>query len=180
MQPNDEQGSEAERFENPDTATEEQQITEITPVSWTASEFIAHQKDPVWYGVAIGSLVVICGAIFLVTKDLISVITIVAAGILFLVASTKKPQQQPYTVDHQGISIGEKFYPYSMFKSFVFRQEGAIGTVSFMPLRRLMPEISIYFAPEDEERIIDILAASLPNDQRAEHPFDRLTKRLHF
>ncbi len=185
MQPGTDQDSNANwAFRNEDEAYGEPSSdapeTQIEPVSWTASEFIAHHKDPVWYGTLVGAVLTLCVAIYFVTKDVISIIAIVVVAILFLIASAKKPEQRLYMVDLQGISIGQKFYPYGMFKSFALRQEGAIGTITFMPLQRLMPEISIYFAPEDEDSIVDVLASSLPNDQRAERSTDRLMKRLRF
>jgi hypothetical protein len=43
-----------------------------------------------------------------------------------------------------------------------------------------MPELSIYYPPEEEEKILNVLTGSLPNDQKQEHSFDRLMKRIRF
>lgn len=189
MQPNNEQGTGGNwTFHNEDEAGMSQPQndapsaaqTPVKPVTWTASEFIAHHKTPGWYAAVAGGFIMLGVLIYVVTKDIISVVAISIVVILFLVASGKKPQQRPYQVDDQGVSIGSRFYPYSLFKSFAMRQEGAIGSISFMPLKRLMPEISIYYAPEDEARIVDVLTANLPNDQRKEQGVDRLMKRLRF
>lgn len=150
------------------------------PVTWTASEFIAHHKDGGWYTLVVIGFIILCSAIYLVTKDIISVVAISVVAFLFLIVSSKKPKQQSYTVDDRGISIGQKFYPYSSFKSFALLHEGAFSYISFMPLKRLMPELSIYFAPEDEARIVDVLATNLPNDQTIEKGIDRVMKQLRF
>ncbi len=188
MQPNNEQNPGGNwSFRNEDDAVGQSEAgspsepsRNIEPVTWTASEFIAHQRTPGWYLSLIGGFVGLSIIIYLLTKDLISVVAIMIVAILFLIASTKRPEQLPYQVDEHGISIGKRFYPYDLFKSFAMRQEGAIGSITFMPLKRLMPEISIYYAPDDEARIVDVLAGSLPNDQRKEHSADRLLKHLRF
>jgi hypothetical protein len=153
----------------------------VEPINWTASEYIAHHKDATWYGSAIGISALLCVVVYLITKDLISVVSIAVVALLFLVLSGNKPRQRAYSVSGEGISIADRFYPYSDFKSFSLSQENAIGSISFMPLKRLMPEISIYYDPQDEQRIVDVLINRLPNDQRpAGSGFDEFMKRLHF
>jgi hypothetical protein len=150
------------------------------PVSWTASEFIAHHKDSGWYATVAGGALLLCAITWLVTRDAVSVIAIGIVTVLFMIVSSSKPRQQQYSIDSQGIGIGAKFYPYSDFKSFAVHQEGAIGSISFIPLKRFMPEITIYYAPEHEDQIFNVLSQSLPHDQRAEKVTDQLMKRLRF
>ena len=162
----------------PDAQPETENNSE--PVTWTASEFIAHHKDGGWYAMLLLGLVSLCGLIYIFTNDIISVATIAIVVVLYLVISKAKPRKRSYTINSQGISIDDKFYPFNDFKSFAITQEGAIGCINFLPLKRLLPEISIYFAPEDGPHIIDVLVNSLPNDQTKERSMDRLMKRLHF
>ncbi len=150
------------------------------PVTWTASEYIAHHKDARWYFLLFAALVSLCGLIYFFTRDIISVVTIVIVALLYLIISKAKPKLRTYTINSQGMSIDDKFYPFHDFKSFTVTQEGAIGCINFLPLKRLLPEISIYFAPDDSARIIEMLVNNLPNDQRQERKTDRLMKRLHF
>jgi hypothetical protein len=149
-------------------------------VSWTASEFIAHHKGASWYLMLLGAIVAVAGLTYLLTGDSISTVTIIIVGFLFALLASKKPRQQSYKIDHSGINVGEKFYPHESFKSFAVIEEGVVGCINLVPLKRFMPEISIYFPPEEEAKIIDILSASLPNDQREEHQFDRLMKKIRF
>lgn len=188
MQPDDQQKSGNWTFHNEDeanvtTATSEPAPQDTQPasepVTWTASEFIAHHKDPGWYLLLAGSILALCGLVFIFTQDIISVVAIAVVVILYLIITNSKPRQRSYTVTEQGISIDDKFYPFNDFKSFTVSQEGAIGCVTFLPLKRLMPELTIYFAPNDADRIIDNLARSLPNDQRKDRAIDRLIQKLH-
>lgn len=149
-------------------------------ISWTASEYVANQKDAKWYLGFFFFLAASVGLIYFFTKDLISVIAIAVIGILFSVLANKKPKQLAYEINAQGVSISGRFYSYGEFKSFSLSSEGVIGAINLMPLKRFMPEISIYFPPDQGEAIISVLAGQLPHEQRAEHGVDKLTKRLRF
>jgi hypothetical protein len=115
-----------------------------------------------------------------VFHDIISIVFIVIVSILFAALGSKKPRQLPYQVDDRGITINGKFYSYNMFKSFSVLREGAMAYVNLLPLQRFMPELSIYFSTEDEDKIVDVLASNLPYEHRDENAFDRLMKKLHF
>ncbi len=154
--------------------------TPVQPVSWTASEFIANQKDAKWYSAVLGGAAMLCVLVVLIFHDYIAAVAIFVVVILFVIVAGRKPQQLQYTIDTHGVTVGKKFYSFNDFKSFSVDEESAIGSISFMPLRRFMPELSIHYAPEDEDKIIDVLAVSLPNDQRAEQGVDRLMKRMRF
>jgi hypothetical protein len=158
-------------------APTEQKQTE--PVSWTASEFIDHHKDAGWYLSLAGAVLLLCGLVFLFTKDITSVVAIAIVIVLYVIITSSKPRQRSYTMTEQGISIDEKFYPFDSFKSFTLSQQGAVGCVTFLPLKRLLPELEIYFALTDAEPIVGLLSGSLPNDQRKDRAIDRIIQKLH-
>lgn len=149
-------------------------------VTWTASEFVSHQKDTSWYAFFIGSLTGVVILIFLITRDIISSAVIGLAGILFIILAHHKPRELAYTLDDKGVTIGRKFYPYTQFKSFGLGREGVIGAINLMPLRRFMPELSIYYPPEEENKILAIISEHLPHDQREEQGVDRLLRKMKF
>jgi hypothetical protein len=149
-------------------------------VSWTASEFIANHKSAGWYLLLFLAIGAIAGLTFLFTGDWISSATIVIVGSLFAVLAGKKPRQLSYRLDSSGITVGDKFYPYHDFKSFTLLQEGSFGCINLLPLKRFMPELSIYYPPDEEEKILDVLTLSLPNDQKQEQGFDKLMRKIRF
>lgn len=161
-------------------AANSQESGSAQSVSWTASEFIDHHKPAGWYLLFILGLGVLVTGIYLIAKDIISSIVIGFAGFLFIILASHKPREMAYKVDNGGVTIGSKFYSYTHFKSFGVHQEGAISAINLMPLRRFMPELSIYYPPEQENSIVEILADHLPHDQREEHGVDRLLKKLRF
>lgn len=149
-------------------------------VTWTASEFIHHSKGPNWYLAFFGGIAVIAALVFLFTRDYISTVVIALAGIIFAVLARRKPDQLTYELNDMGIQIGPKFYEYTNFKSFAIGEEGAVRSIELMPLKRFMPDISIYFPPEQEAAIINILVLHLPHDHQEVKAVDKLARRLRF
>lgn len=149
-------------------------------VSWSGSEFMENYKSPLWF-MALGVvLLIISAVIYLISKDIISIVFVIIMGILFAVMATRRPRQLQYYIDDQGVRIGQKSYFFSDYKSFSYHHHGAIGYVNLLPLHRLHNELSIYFPPENERQILDILADYLPNEQRKEDLIDRFTKLIRF
>ncbi len=149
-------------------------------VSWTGSEFIANEKNGKWFIVFFTALVLVVAAVFILTRDYISTISIALVGGLFAFLANNKPRQLAYKIDNSGINIGSKFYPFEQFKSFSLAREDAIEYVNLMPLKRFMPDVSIYFPPEETEKIVTILSDHLPHHDTGERQIDKLAKRLRF
>jgi len=149
-------------------------------VQWTASEFVAHNKNASWYGLLALGAVLLAAIIYFITHDTISAGIIVLVALLLGISAARKPRVLHYQVNGGGLAIGEKFYPYAEFKSFSVMQEGAFSSIMFLPLKRFMPPISIYYDPKDEERIVDVLSFYLPMEARAHDLVDSLIKRIRF
>ncbi len=151
------------------------------PVTWTASEFVAHQKSPSWYGALGVGTVILAGLVFLVTRgDFISTGVVVFAAVIFGIFAARQPRTLEYRLDDGGLSIGGKFYAYDVFKSFSVVDEGAFSGILLFPLKRFMPLLTILYAPEDEHKIVDLLADRLPMENRSYDAVDRLMHRIRF
>jgi hypothetical protein len=172
----------------PDSASKEQPflfdtnlpVDDVEPVTWSASEFIAHEKSFTWY-VVLGVVTVIVAAfIFLFTRDVISTAVIVVVAIVLGYAATRKPRTLPYKLDGEGLTIAEKFYPYNQFRSFAVTDQGPFSSIVFMPLKRFMTLIEIYYEPKDEERIVNLLSERLPLETHTLDPVDRFMRHIRF
>jgi hypothetical protein len=146
------------------------------PVRWTASEFIQHDKTAIWYLGLIAGAAILAALIFLLTKDKISTAIIIVVAIVFGIFAGRRPRELEYQVDDSGIHIGQKSYTYADFKSFAIVEEEALESIWLMPLKRFMPIITIYFAPNDGQKIVDTLSSYLPV---AEHKLDSVDKLMH-
>ena len=149
-------------------------------VTWTASEFVAHDKSSEWYTLlALGALAG-AGLMYILTKDFISVAVVVVAALLFGVYGAHKPKQLQYRIDLHGITIGGKHYSYDQFGTFSVIPEGAFSSIVLMPLKRFAVPLTIYYAPEDEDKIAELLSAQLPYEQRRRDAVDSLMRKVRF
>lgn len=149
-------------------------------LNWTASEFIEHQKSPLWYlllailGVAAATI------LYLVVHDKISTGIILLAALFFGLYAARKPRTQTYTLSQEGIEIGQRVYSFADFKVFSIAEEGAIVSIILMPLKRFMPPLTVYVAPEMEDQVVDFLSQMLPFEQHKPDAVDSLLRRIRF
>jgi len=149
-------------------------------ITWTASEFVAHEKNIAWYGVFVIAGLVAATLDYLATKDKFSTGVIALAVIALAVFAARKPRTQEYALTHQGVQIGVKTYSFQDFKNFSIAQEGAIASIVFIPLRRFMPALTIYVSPDMEDHVVDFLSAILPFEAHKADVLDSLMRRIHF
>jgi hypothetical protein len=168
---------------NTETSSEtstEPLVAEPASLDWTAAEFIAHEKTINWYGSLAILTIVVATLIFLVTKDRISTGIVVLAGAAFGAFAMRKPKMQQYAIFPGGLQIGQKTYNFQDYKTFSVIDEGAIASIIFMPLKRFMPPLTVYVAPDLEDKVVDFLAAYLPFEQHKADAVDSLLRRIRF
>jgi hypothetical protein len=156
------------------------QASSIEPINWTASEFIAHDKSPGWYGLLAIATVVLCLFTYVLIRDPITVAMIIIGAVLFGVYAGRQPRQLPYRLTNHGLKIGQRFYPMENFRSFAVVPEGAFSSIVLMPLRRFAPLTTIYFAPGDEDKIVELLSQQLPYAEHRHDAIDRLMRHIRF
>lgn len=149
-------------------------------VSWTASEFIAHPKSVSWYGSLGLAAAAGCILVYLLTKDYISSAMIIVVAIVLAVFAARQPRTLKYKVDGHGLMIGQRLYSYLDFRSFSVIDEDAVSSIVFMPLKRFMPSLTIYYDPKDEDSILGTLSNYLPFEEREHDVVDRFMKRIRF
>lgn len=149
-------------------------------VTWTASEFIAHDKPFGWYAALGLAATAFAGAVYLISRDFISVGVVLVAAALFGFYAKHKPRQMEYRLDSNGLSVGQKRFRYGNFRSFAVVEENAISSIVFMPLKRFAMPTTIYYPPEEEDKIVGVLADRLPMEQRGHDAIDKLMHRVRY
>lgn len=149
-------------------------------VIWTASEYIAHDKSGGWYVLLGLAAVGIAGLVFVITREVVSTVVILVMGLAFGAFAARKPQELTYELGSSALRIGQKTYSYNHFKSFSIIEEGAVHSIMLMPLPRFMPPLSIYYDPQDEDKITNALSHYLPYVDRKQDAVDRLMRRVRF
>lgn len=162
------------------TGLEQPDVPDDGVVSWTASEFIARDKGGSWYLVLVVGAVGLAALLYFLTKDWVTSGVVIVAALFFGIYGAHKPRQLPYQLDRTGLTIGNKRYSYAEFRSFHVVPEGAFSSITLMPLRRFAVPTSIYYDPNDEERILTILADHLPFEERKPDAIDSLMRRVRF
>lgn len=150
------------------------------PVNWTASEYIAHEKNANWYLLLGVAVLGFSAAVFFLTKELVSSVVIVIMGTAFGAFAARKPQELDYSLDNTALHIGPRSYTYAQFKSFTMIDEGATHSITLMPLQRFMPPLSVYYAPEDEDKISTALSSYLPYEDRKQDFVDKFMRKVRF
>lgn len=149
-------------------------------ISWTASEYVGHQKSAAWFGALGMAILAMTIAIYFMTKEVISAVMVAIFGGVFGVFAARQPEVLEYSLNNSGLQVGPKFYSYDRFKSFSVIEEGPIRSILLMPLQRFMPSLTIYYDPNDEDKIVYVLGSYLPHEDRAHDMLDRLMRKIRF
>lgn len=150
------------------------------PVGWTASEYVAHDKNAGWYLLVVLGAAGLGAAIYAISRDKVSPVVVLIFGIALAAFGARKPRVLDYAIDGIGVHIGQRVYPYGMFKSFSVIQEDATRSILLMPLQRFNLPISIYYDPADEDKIIESLSAYLPHEDRKVGMLDNFMRKIRF
>ena len=149
-------------------------------ITWTASEYISHEKNAGWY-TGLGAIaLVVAVLVYLFTKDMVSSAVVIVSALLLGVYGARKPREIQFSIGPDTVTIGNKQYHYGEFRNFSIVDEDAFSSIVFMPLKRFSPLLTIYYAPEDEDRIVAMLADRLPMDEHKLDAVERLLRRIRF
>lgn len=154
--------------------------TQNGEISWTASEFIAHEKNGSWFAMLIAGAIILGAVVFLITKEWISLIAIAVLAAAIGVFGAVKPRELRYSLSQDGITVGEKHFAYSVFRSFAVLDDGAMVSIQLLPQKRFMVPISVYLDPAQADDIIDAIGEYLPFEHRERDLTDRLSSRFRF
>ncbi len=149
-------------------------------LSWTASEFIAHSKEPSWYMALFGGAFVLSLLVYVATRDVVAAVVVIVGAILFGVSASRPPRQMTYTLSQKGLAIGSRIFLYKDFRSFSVVDEGAFSSIVLMPLKRFAPPLSLYYHPADAQRIVSVLAEHLPLQEHKHDLTETLMRRIRF
>ena len=148
--------------------------------SWTASEFVAHDKSAGWYFGLVIATAILAFFVYLVARDLVSITVLIVVAIIFGVYASHKPRELEYNIDHKGLTVGRKHYGYELFKSFSVVPEGSLQSIVFMPLKRFGATLTVYYPAADEEKIMAVLTGCLPYQDPRRDAVDSLMKKIRF
>ncbi len=149
-------------------------------IVWTASEFIRHEKNFKWYlWLGLGTAIV-SALVWFLTKDVLSTLTMIVAGMVLGIVANKKPRTMEYKIDKEGLQINGKNYSFDQFRSFAIVHEGAFSSLVFIPLRRFALLTTAYYDPVDESKIIDLLSSVIPIEEKKRDWLEALMWKIRY
>lgn len=143
-------------------SSEKSRTNSNEPVSWQAKEYIAPEKNMIWYAcLGIVTVGVTLLDIFVMHSYTVTLLVIVIA-ILLVVMSVRPARIINYKLTDEGMYVGEQLYSFEDYKAFGVVHDGKENSVLLIPIRRFRPGLSVYFPVESGEDIVDMLGERLP------------------
>ena len=165
---------------NPYATPEAQLLPPEQSISWTASEYVAHHKTARWYILLAVSATLLAALIWLLTKDETSAAVVIIGAIVLGVYGARQPRELTYFLNPDVLSIASKRYKLEEFRSFTVDDQQPFTSINLFPLKRFAPSLSIYYDPNDENAILNILATRLPMEDHKPDLVDHLMRRIRF
>jgi hypothetical protein len=91
-----------------------------------------------------------------------------------------KPRVLSYGIDSKGIQVGSKHFGFESFRSFSVLDDPALPSIQLLPQKRFMVPVTLYFGPQDANKIVEILGEYLPFEHRERDFVDKLTSKIRF
>lgn len=123
---------------------------------------------------------VLAVVVYFTTKDKISAAVLAVAGIALAAYGARLPRQLQYSLNGMSLTIGQKSYGLDLFRSFSIIDDGAFSSIVFMPMKRFAPQVTVYYDPKDEEKIVTLLAERLPMEDRQRDAVEKFMRRIRF
>ena len=148
--------------------------------TWSASEFVSHDKTAKWYttlGLGAAGLSVF---IFLLTRQILSVVVIIVLALLFAVYASAKPRTLEYALTTSGLQIGDKYYPFNAIKSYSVIEEEGMPYIQLLMQKRFSVPIVVYVATEQVTQLAEMVGDFVPYDQKKRDIADKISSRIRF
>lgn len=149
-------------------------------MSWTASEFINREKNPLWFGALAGIGIASAIIMYLLTKDYISSAMLLVITISFGVLAARRPRTQEYRVLSDGITVNGQFHAFTEYRGFSVVDEGAVRSVVLLPLKRFGLPLTLYVPPTVEDEVYEHMGDHLPFLENYHDPLDSILRKIRF
>jgi len=151
------------------------------PIKWTASEFVQHDKNPLWYlGLSAVTIFTASLSFLLLNKDIFAPAIVVVLGIVFGIAGARKPRVLEYSLEDTGLNVGQRHFIYEEFKSFGVLSESVVSSIILMPSKRFSPALTLYVPQELLDDVVDVIGMYLPLEQHEIGYLDKFLSKIKY
>jgi hypothetical protein len=151
-------------------------------IKWTASEAIDHERGALWYVVAVALVIAAIVLSFWLQgvsfSSISSTILIVVIFVALLTVSHRPAREFDYTLTDEGLTIENQLRPFSDFRAFGVRQDGALWQLTLIPIKRFGLSVEMFIHDDQGEEIVDALGARLPMEDIKPNLLDKVVHKL--
>jgi hypothetical protein len=137
---------------------------------WEGQEFAEYSRNRKWYvlvGVIGGALTI--GA--LVLRQWLTAPVFALATYVVLRHADDKPRTLTYQISRLGVTVGEKFHPFSELKTYWVVYNPPARTVTFQSTKRFKPLLKLNLEDVDPEAVRATLKPYLPETPKQSEDF---------
>ena len=149
------------------------------PISWPFKEYEKYDRSRNWYLATI----IICAAILIYAiwnRNYLFAFIIIMFGIIMAIKHRFEPADILFEINHKGIQLGQKHYPYSELSNFwIIYEPPTVKNLYFSLKSGLNPELSIPLADQNPLKVKSFLRQYLEEDLDQENePASEAISRL--
>lgn len=152
-------------------------------IQWTGTDDSARQRKPGWYAVWVAIFLALAAVAFTLHWFLgywqfWSALALAVIIFITLIVSNRSSQTINYKLSKTDITINDKTYPLSDFKSFTVDNSNGIWILHLMPTKKLAMEYDVIIPAENAEKIVGVFSKLLPMEDSQNSLSDRLASIL--
>lgn len=149
-------------------------------IEWNTVEYEHHEKEFQWFLTAgIVAFGIILSLIIL--KNIFGAATITLFSIIFYIYATRKPEPITVAIDGRGITVNNKFVPYSSITSFWVLYEPPIKDLIIIRKEHFVPKMMFPLGDANPVEIRSVLLANAIKEKEEEESLtDILSRRIGF
>ena len=154
-------------------------MNELEKIEWQMPEYNEKERNNDWFW-ALGIIVVAASITSIIFSNYFFAILIVLSGFLIALFAVKTPEMVTYELNHKGLKIRDRIYPYNKIKSFWVQEENP-ATLFIKSERLIMPIISmpIEYSMTDEIKNT-MLAGGVKPEEMKEHFSEKVMESIGF
>ena len=158
---------------------------EYLALEWESSEYEIRSKSFLWYAGLYGlSLVLVLALIILhrenIVKMISAVLTVLAMTIAIHFYSNRKPKLISYVLSEESISVNNKIYPLSTFKSFSVIETSGNEEIRMRPDADTSPPLTIKLSGVDAKQVFNIISNQIPYKQEVLSLIEKIINKINF
>ena len=148
-------------------------MNEFEKIEWQMPEYNEKERNNDWFW-ALGVIVVASSVASIIFSNYFFAILIVLSGFLIALFAVKAPEMVTYELNHKGLKIRDRIYPYGKIKSFWVQKENP-PTLFIRSERLIMPIISM---PIEFSSANSIRNAMLENNVKEEEMKEHFSEKV--